>query len=203
MRFLSLRALFLLAFVVAMPVLALPPVARWIDEFLYGPPPTDFGRAPSPAPPAAAPALLADRVAPASYLEESPAAAVVRGLDGVAAAAPPLAPVPVFSPVVPPAAIHAEAAEQPIDAATIARLQQIRQRLEELGAEYVVVDTPENGRGYRCLCRMLVDPRSRFTRPFEAAGDDPLAVSEQVLREVEQWRSAAVSGGRESGVGSR
>ena len=32
MRFLSLRAVFLLGFVVAMPVLALPPVARRIDE---------------------------------------------------------------------------------------------------------------------------------------------------------------------------
>src|SRR5437867_6810015 len=47
MRFLSLRALFLLGFVIAMPVLALPPVARRIDELLYGPPPADFGRPPA------------------------------------------------------------------------------------------------------------------------------------------------------------
>ena len=50
MRFLSLRAVFLLGFVVAMPVLALPAVARRIDELLYGSPPTDFGRPPVVAP---------------------------------------------------------------------------------------------------------------------------------------------------------
>src|SRR5947207_4485027 len=40
MQFLSLRAVFLLGFVVAMPVMALPAVARRIDELLYGPPKT-------------------------------------------------------------------------------------------------------------------------------------------------------------------
>ena len=38
MQFLSLRAVFLLGFVVAMPVMALPAVARRIDELLYGAP---------------------------------------------------------------------------------------------------------------------------------------------------------------------
>lgn len=194
MRFLSLRALFLLAFVVAMPVLALPPVARRIDELLYGPPPSDFGRPPAPAVSAAAQPQLAERVAPAGYIDDSPAeASGPQGLDAAAAAAPPLAPPPVFSPLAPlPLAAANLAAEPIIDAATIARLQQIRQRLEQLGAEYVVVDTPESGSGYRCHCRMLIDPRSRFTQPFEALGNDPLAISEQVLRDVEQWRSAAV-----------
>src|ERR1051325_5271748 len=76
MRFLSLRAIFLLGFVIAMPVLALPPVARRIDELLYGPPPADFGRPPVAAPlseemiqPKAAMPL-----APPRYDEPSPAA---------------------------------------------------------------------------------------------------------------------------------
>src|SRR5437764_8165168 len=75
MRFLSLRAIFLLGFVVAMPVLALPPVARRIDELLYGPPPTQFGR-----PPAAAPfneeliqAQPAGPISPTRFDEPSPA----------------------------------------------------------------------------------------------------------------------------------
>jgi len=190
MRFISLRAFFLLAFVVAMPVLALPPVARWIDELLYGPPPVDFGMRPSSAPVPAAP--QPELVAPAGYVDDSPApAAGPRGLDAQAAVAPPLAPPPAFQPLAPPPPLAATA-EPVIAEATIARLQQIRQRLEELGAEYLVVDALENGSGYRCHCRMLVDPRSRFTRPFEASGADPLLVSEQVLRDVETWRTAGI-----------
>jgi hypothetical protein len=192
MRFLSLRGLFLLAFVIAMPVLALPPVARWIDELLYGPPPTDFGRPPQafgPAPEAA----LAQAVAPSGYFDASPAPPSPDGLDAAAASAPPLAPPPVFAPLAPPPAQTPAPSPQPVvDEATIARLQQIRQRLEDLGADYVVVDALEGSAGYRCLCRMLVDPRSRFTRPFEATAGDPLAAGEQVLREVEAWRMAAV-----------
>jgi hypothetical protein len=193
MRFLSLRGLFLLAFVVAMPVLALPPVARWIDALLYGPPPTDFGRPPPAHAPAPQP-VMAQAIAPAGYFDASPAPPPgPRGLDAAAAAAPPLAPLPVFAPVAPPQAPPAPPpAEAVIDAATITRLQQIRQRLEDLGADYVVVDALEGAGGYRCLCRMLVDPRSRFTRPFEATAGDPLTAGEQVLREVEAWRTAAV-----------
>ena len=192
MRFLSLRAFFLLAFVVAMPVLALPPVARWVDELLYGPPPADFGRPTTSAPVTAqAPTEL---VAPAAFYGESPATGTSpRGLDAQAAAPPPLAPQPVFQPITPALPAAPGTASEPVIAeATIARLQQIRQRLEDLGAEYVVVDALDEGGGYRCHCRMLVDPRSRFTKPFEATGADPLAISEQVLREVESWRSASV-----------
>jgi hypothetical protein len=76
MRFLSLRAVFLFGFVIAMPVLALPPVARQIDRLLYGAPPTDFGRPPAAPPlphePAAEPPAS---IAQASYNEPSPAPA--------------------------------------------------------------------------------------------------------------------------------
>src|SRR6476661_795681 len=78
MRFLSLRAVFLLGFVVAMPVLALPPVARRIDELLYGPPPTDFGRAPiAPAPLSEdlSPPKSALPLSPPRYDDASPASA--------------------------------------------------------------------------------------------------------------------------------
>jgi hypothetical protein len=193
MRFLSLRALFLLTFVVAMPVLALPPVARWLDEVIHGPPPTDFGRPPAAGDPAAAQPIIAESVAPAGYFDESPAQPQgPLGLDTASAAAPPLAPPPAFAPVVPPTPPSEAAREAVIDEATLARLQQIRQRLEDLGADYVVVDTLDGAAGYRCLCRMLVDPRSRFTRPFEATAADPLVAGEQVLREVEAWHMARV-----------
>ncbi len=195
MRFLSLRGVFLLAFVVAMPVLALPPVARWIDELLYGPPPTDFGRPPAPPASDGGQPLVAQAIATASYSEASPApAADSQGLDTAAAAAAPLAPLPVFAPVIAP---PSPPAEVPISEATLARLQAIRQRLEDLGADYVVVEALESGGGYRCYCRMLVDPRSRFTRPFESIAADPLTAAQQALREVEAWRAAASErGGR-------
>jgi hypothetical protein len=74
----------------------------------------------------------------------------------------------------------------------MARWQQIRQRLEQLGAEYVLVDAQDSGR-FRFHCRMVVDPHTRYTRPFEATSFDPLAAGEQVLSEVEKWRQAAAS----------
>ena len=193
MRFFSLRGLFLLGFVVAMPLLALPPVARWMDERLYGVAPLDFGRPPlavsgTPAPPP----LLAERVVPAIYDEASPATAH-RGLD-TPPTPPALAPVPAFAPVAPPAEPAPLHPETKIDERVIARLQQVRQRLEELGAEYVMAETVDNGARYRFHCRMLVDERSRFTRPFEATLFDPVAAADQVLREVETWRTAARDG---------
>jgi hypothetical protein len=189
MRFFSLRALFLLGFVVAMPVLALPPVARWMDELLYGVAPADFGRPPLAASQTTQPPLMAERVVPAIYDEASPATAP-RGLD--APPAPPaLAPVPAFAPVAPPAEPAALPSETKIDERVIARLQQVRQRLEELGAEYVMAETVDGGARYRFHCRMLVDNRSRFTRPFEATSFDPIAAADQVLRDVETWRTAA------------
>jgi hypothetical protein len=193
MRFLSLRAMFLLGFVVAMPVMALPTVARRIDELLYGPPPTDFGRAPVAAPPTQEliqPEVVG-HVSPARFDEPSPAAAsvVTTGFQS-AAPTPLLAPTPQFALPSPRPNAQSASPETKIDDRTIARLQQIRQRLEQLGAEYVIVETQDGGR-FRFHCRMLIDEHSRFTRPFEAASFDCLAAGEQVLRDVESWRNAA------------
>src|SRR5438477_8245070 len=121
MRFLSLRALFLLGFVIAMPVLALPPVARRIDELLYGPPPADFGRAPAAAPlseelmqPRAAGAVSsvvldeqdgrdrgshnAHAGAPSRFDEPSPASSALPGSRAESRSVPELSPTPQFSP---------------------------------------------------------------------------------------------------------
>jgi hypothetical protein len=124
--------------------------------------------------------------------EVSPAS---RALPATATEAPPpptstaptLASAPQFGS--PPLA-GATAPERAIDERTIARLQQIRGSLEQLGADYVIVETQESGR-YRFHCRMLVDASSRFTKPFEAASFDPVAAGEQVLRDVQSWRAAA------------
>jgi hypothetical protein len=194
MRMVSLRALLLIGFVIAMPVLALPPVAQRVDELLYGPPPDDFGQ-PGEAPPLQDPIPLAaaQHVAPLGHLEQGPAAEYLaaaypprpQGLDAVGVGSPVLAPTPAFAPE---ATVPAHNTSEPaVTESTIARLHEIRQRLEQLGAEYVVVETTGGG-SYRFHCRMLVDARSRFTRPFEATLGDPLAAGEEVLRAVEAWR---------------
>src|SRR5207248_11462995 len=106
-----------------------------------------------------------------------------------AAALPPL---PLAAPFPPLTATRRSEPPRPhepqIDERTIGRLQQIRERLENLGAEYVVVDYETEQGPYRFYCRMLVDERSRFTRPFEATSADPVVAAEQVLRDVESWR---------------
>ena len=188
MRFMSLRAVFLFGFVIVMPVLALPPVARQIDLLLYGQSPSDFGRPPaaSPLPPPAA-TLQPSPIAQASYLEQSPAPA--SAFDSPAGP-PLLAATPQFDPPAPPASALLPEPERRLDEQAILRLQNIRQRLEQLGAEYVIVESLSGGR-YRFHCRMLIDERSRFTKPFESASFDPVAAGEQVLQSVESWRIAS------------
>jgi hypothetical protein len=210
MRFFSLRANFLLGFIVAMPVLALPSVARRMDNWLYGPPPADFGRAPVPPPITAdslapiAPAPLASSIAkssisPARFDEPSPAPqylvqpaqSVERPMAAAGRYEPATPPhLPASPPFAAPDAAPPPSPEQKIDERTIARLHQIRERLEQLGAEYVLVDTQDSGR-FRFHCRVLVDPRTRYTQPFDATSFDPIAAGEQVLSQVEKWRSAA------------
>jgi len=210
MRFFSLRALLLLGFIIAMPVLALPSVAKRIDEWLYGPPPSDFGRAPVPPPiteepvaPLAQPPVVKSTIAPARFDEPSPApqnlvqpAQLASSFSPTAAGnryeaptPPALAPSPPFAA---PETSREASPEPKVDERTIAKLQQIRERLEQLGAEYVLVDTQDSGR-FRFHCRMLVDPRTSYTRPFDATSFDPIAAGEQVLNEVERWRSAAAT----------
>jgi hypothetical protein len=201
MQFFSLRAIFLVGFIVAMPVLALPSVARRIDEWLYGAAPADFGRPPVPPPLTAepiAPVAARSPVAPARFDEPSPApqsyvqqASATSGYD--TAAPPPLSASSPFAPATVPSTTLPSPAEPQIDERTIARLQQIRQRLEELGAEYVLVDTQDSGR-FRFHCRMIADARTRATRSFEGASFDPVAAGEQVLGDVEKWRATPATG---------
>lgn len=224
MRFMTLRAVFLLGFVVAMPVLALPPVARRIDELLYGSPPTDVGKSastatarpsktkPAPATPQRSPesavGLPGERNSPLGPQSDvSPANLQVQTPQLLATtASASMSPTPPFAPLQPPVSIGAAeiqplaAGQTNIDEKTVARLHQIRQRLEALGADYVLVEARDQSGRYRFHCRMLVDERSRQTQPFESTGSDPVATGEQVLREVEIWRgSRTPSSGRDPG----
>jgi len=186
----SFRMVVLIGLIVALPLLALPVAARLIDERLNGAPPADLAAAPlleSPAEPVTLPVFV-ERVSPASGNDGFQQA---DGLD--VAGSPPPAPPPSFDPLWTPAAAPAAAErEVQIDAATVARLQQIRQRLEELGADYVIVESTDDSGRFRFHCRMLVESQSPFTRPFEAVSADPLAAGEQVLKAVEAWRLAGI-----------
>ena len=104
MRSLSLRAIFLIGFVIAMPILALPAVARRLDDWIYGPPPSEHAISPlrSEWEQTIEP-QIAERASPASFDEIDPAAASPpdrAGLDAPSPAPPLLSPLPAFPPLV-------------------------------------------------------------------------------------------------------
>jgi len=200
MRTLSLRAVFLIGFVIAMPILALPAVARRLDDWIYGPPPTE--RPISPLKSELQQVIepqLAERASPASFDEIDPS--VTRrlphaGLDAPSPAPPLLNPLPAFPPLVstsqPESTSPAtEPSISPLSDAAVARLQQIRGELERFGADYIVLETTDGSGNYRFHCDLRVDEQTRYTRGFEAVSTDPLAAAERVLAEVSAWRTAA------------
>ena len=204
MRSVSLRAMLLIGFVIAMPVLALPAVARRLDDWLYGPPPATSAMTPLRSELAQSlEPQREERASPASFDEIEPATTsrpTYEGLDAATAVPPLLSGAPAFPPLVtttpdtaPPAATSA-AQIGPLSDAAAARLQQIRKELERLGAEYMILETTQGTGTYRFACDIRVDERTRYTRPFEAIAADPLAAAEQVLTEVSSWQAASRTG---------
>jgi hypothetical protein len=210
---LLLRALFLLGFIIVLPLLALPPVVHYLDEALYG-------KAKSTIPPLVAQTELppvaesppGESNSPASY-DSSQAgngahgngSSAYEGLDALTAA-PPLAPPAAFplgaaGASSPPRSELGAPSEPALGDPQewIAKVQQIRQRLEVLGAKYILLETADGPGKYRFHCQMLLDETSPYTRDFEAISTDPLIAAQDVLHEVEQWRLAA----RPSGNGTR
>jgi hypothetical protein len=201
MRTISLRAIFLIGFVIAMPILALPSVARRLDDWMYGPPPTEAALAPlrSEVQQLIEP-QVAERASPASFDEVDPAIAhrpPNQGLDAPPPDLPPLSPLPVFPPLVstpepqPPAKPQSTSQSRPLSEADTQRLIQNRTELERLGADYMVLETTDMTGSYRFHCDIRLDEQTRYTRPFEAIATEPLAAAEKVLAEVSAWRTAA------------
>jgi hypothetical protein len=205
MRTVSLRAVFLIGFVIAMPILALPAVARRLDDWLYGPPPAGFSQPRERAPlPKGLEPYAAERASPASYDEIDPVQVSTarqpgEGLDAALTGPPLLSPLPTFQPLVAPPtapmtsppATPTTGPEQPLSEAAVQRLTQIRDRLEELGAEYLVLETVEGEGQYRFRCDMQIAPASPLTREFSATAADPLLAAESVLAEIADWRNAS------------
>jgi hypothetical protein len=183
-----------------MPILALPAVARRLDDWIYGPPPSENAISPlkSELQQVIEP-QVAERASPASFDEIDPA--VTRrqpheGLDARSPAPPLLNPLPAFPPLVstPQPESTSPATEPsigPLSASAVARLQQIRDELERFGADYIVLESTDGSGNYRFHCDLRVDEQTRYTRGFEAVSTDPLAAAERVLAEVSAWRIAA------------
>lgn len=204
----SLRAIFMVGFLIAMPVLALPAVARRVDNWIYGDPPTALS--PSPTATDLQHVLQpqgANQVSPASFDEIDMTALTRRapreGLDAaLPASPPPLGPMPAFAPPAPllraePSA-SANSGIAPLSDAEVARLEQIQSELERLGAEYLVLETTGGSGQYRFHCQMRLDPQAGNSQnvavqDFETTASDPVTAAEQVLIDVTAWRSPAVS----------
>lgn len=202
---LSRRAWLLVCIVVGVPLLAFPMIAPQLSRMWRGPSPVllSYTGAGEHRGHVVLP-LVAERVSPASFDEIDPADLerprhAGQGLDGPYSAPPPLEKLAEFSPLESPAqSVAADAAIGPegasaeaIDASVLSELQEIRARLEDMGADYVLLETTDNTGRYRFHCRMLVDDETSYTRQFEADSTDPLQAANQVLREIEAWRTAA------------
>jgi hypothetical protein len=191
----GVRSIVLAVFLVGLPVLAIPWVAQQFDRGLYG-----AGEKTVPdlivhSPPQRTQvATLQDGLSPArfdqSLIEREPERPrdVPQGLDVVVSAPPLLSAPPAFAARPPSPAIGAENA--PANLEVRAYVQQVRQRLEDLGAQYVVLEEIDAGQRFRFAAQMLVSPRQPQVRPFETTASDPVVAARTVLAEVEQWRTA-------------
>jgi hypothetical protein len=68
-----------------------------------------------------------------------------------------------------------------------ARFQAAQQRLQELGADYFVLEKVPHGSSYRFHCRIALPGSAVYARPFEVHDADPLQAMERTLADVENW----------------
>lgn len=194
----SLRSIVLVAFLIGLPVLAIPWVSKQLDASIYGAAKTTVPdlvvTTGDSVPQRAQAALQIDGVSPArfdeSLIEREPERpGEPAGLDAVVAAPPLLSAPPAFANRLP--ARSNELASNP-QLEPRAYVQQVRQKLEELGAQYVVLEEIDAGQRYRFSAQMQVSPRQPQVRPFEAVAADPVAAARTVLADVETWRMASL-----------
>jgi hypothetical protein len=197
----ALRTAFIVGFLVVLPMIALPSVAAFLDQLLYGTAHSTIPAVPSSAGP------LSDRATPPianaspaslelSLPDESVPPADAERIQAVPP--PPLGRAPNFlapehSNSQDPNSPKPAADVSPLDQATAQKIDAVRSRLEELGADYVALEMLEDGQTFHCFCDMLLENTGGQTQPFEATRNDPVAAAEAVLASVEAWRDAESS----------
>jgi hypothetical protein len=196
----TLRAVFIIGFLIVLPLMAMPSVATFLDGLLYGEPKSSVPATNSkPAKvqdqPTVAEASQATHEVPlpaggsAFHDEPGPLSSAERFK-----APPPLQPAPDFlrrtAETDPSEKSDPESDVGPLDPATANQIDAVRGRLEELGAEYVRLEMSEDGRSFHCLCDMLLAGDGNKTQLFEATRNDPVAAVQAVLTNVEAWRNA-------------
>ncbi|MGI8982453.1 MAG: hypothetical protein ACR2FY_24740 [Pirellulaceae bacterium] len=200
----TLRAGFIIGFLIVLPLMAMPSVAGFLDRLLYGPPESSVSpvtKTDADFAPRKQPEKSKADASPAVYEAPLPEELNTSGNAGnFQPPPPPLQRAPDFlSRTDRPAPIHDsndQAEVGPLDQATAQKIDSVRSRLEELGAEYVRLEMSEDGRTFHCLCDMQLGGETKETQPFEATRHDPVAAAEAVLANVEAWRKAERSPAR-------
>jgi hypothetical protein len=192
----TLRAAFIVGFLIVLPVMAMPTVASFLDRLLYGnsesslPPARQSDS--EPVPRAKTPPDASQATHEVPIVDEPDPSGIATRIH--AAPPPPLQRVPDFLPRAETPGQNGPAAKSadvsPLDLATAAKIDAVRGRLEELGAQYVRLEMSEDGRTFHCLCDMLLENGGGKTQPFEATRSDPVAAAQAVLANVEAWRIA-------------
>lgn len=191
----SVRSIVLIAFLIGLPVLAIPWVAKQFDAGLYG-----VAKQSVPDlivrnnPQRAQEPVLVEGVSPARFDESLTQREPERprdqaGLDAVVTAPPLFNAPPSFASRLP---TRAPDDPQAANLEPLAYVRQVRQKLEELGAQYVVLEELDAGQRYRFAVQMQVSPRQPQVQPFEAIAADPALAARTVLADVESWRTAAL-----------
>lgn len=98
--------------------------------------------------------------------------------------------LPVFQPLVARTRLDVGTSEAAIDEATLARLEEVRNELESLGADYVALELLSDRGEYRFHCRMRLSDDTSYQRSFEASSIDPLHAAQSVLDDVSAWQAA-------------
>lgn len=192
----GVRSVILVAFLIGLPILAIPWVARQFDVGIYG-----VAKKSVPdlivttGPQRTHEPVQIDGVSPArfdeSLIEREPERPRPQaGLDAVVTAPPLLSVPPTFASRVPTTPANNLTSNPPLE--PLAYVQQVRQKLEELGAQYVVLEELDAGQRYRFSVQMQVSPRQPQVRPFEAVASDPATAARSVLADVESWRTASL-----------
>jgi hypothetical protein len=119
-------------------------------------------------------------------------AAMSGGYDIPGRSASPLSPLPPGGVTLVPVDRSANPAPEAPARTGNEQFTYVQDRLRQMGATYYLLESwGDQKQEYRFYCRMAIGGNSQYTRSFWAIDNDPLRAMNQVLDQVESWRSAA------------